>query len=104
MVAQATARPGSGRTDDAYVVKGIEMEQIVVAGDDGGCAATQCDIQEFVVFGVAAGTDMAHYGDEPRYPAEQLNESFPLILGEVGIELGAVQYPDQLGQGGFGHQ
>ena len=85
-------------------MKRVQHEQIRIAGDQRVGFAVDGDIEEFVVARIAAGVDRAGDCDATGDATQQRNELPTFVGAEVGIELGAAQHDDKLGQRGVGNQ
>lgn len=81
----------------------MENKQIFAASDDRVRSAIDCQLEEFVILGIAASFDGAQNLDAYRDPAEELKEFSALFRREMLVKLWAAQNVCQFLQGGIGY-
>jgi hypothetical protein len=94
----------AGRRDDRNTLRGIEVKEVDIAGDNETGFAVDSKFKEFVVAGIAARADCVNYWNCLSDAIEQTQKILAFSNGHVGIELGAREDVGQFLQSGFGDE
>src|SRR6185312_8470469 len=81
----------AGGREDGDVVPGMEVEEVVVAGEDEAGVAAEGELQEFIVAWVAADGDGVGDFDEVHCGEEKVTALDALFDREIVIELRAAR-------------
>ena len=79
----------AGRRDDRDTLKGIEVKEVGIAGDNETGFTVDSKFEEFVVAGIAARADCVNDWDHLGDAAEETQKLLAFFYGNVGIEPGA---------------
>ncbi len=94
----------AGRRDNRDTLKGIEVKEVGIAGDNKTGFAVDSKFEEFVVAGIAARADCVNDWDHLSDAVEETQTLLAFSNGNVGIELGAGEDVGQFLKSGFGDE